>query len=55
MASAGIVALAFCLLRDISGAGMWAVAAMSAAPSAMGIAIAFFMTKQPQRSATIRD
>ena len=48
MASVGIVALAFCLLSNISGAGMWAVAAMSAAPAAMGIAMAFYITKHPQ-------
>jgi hypothetical protein len=47
LASAGIVALAFCLQHSISGGGMWAVAAMAAAPSLMGIGIAFFMTKQP--------
>lgn len=49
MASVGIVALAFCLLRDISAAGMWAIAAMAAAPSALGIAMAFFLTKHPQQ------
>ncbi|MCF3648173.1 hypothetical protein [Synoicihabitans lomoniglobus] len=51
-ASVGIVALAFCLLRDISSSGMWAVAAMSAAPSLMGVALAFFITKQPPTPAS---
>lgn len=47
-ASVGIVALAFCLLRNISGAGMWAIAAMSAAPPMMGIAIAYIMIRHPR-------
>ena len=49
-ASVGIVALAFCLLRNISGPGMLAIAIMAAAPSIMGIAVAFFMTKSPQKT-----
>jgi len=51
LASVGIAALAFCLLRDISDNGMWAIAAMAAAPSLMGIGIAYFMTRQPQQDA----
>jgi hypothetical protein len=49
VASIAIVALAFCLNHTISGVGMWAIAAMTAAPSLMGIGIAFFMTKQDRR------
>lgn len=45
-ASLGIAALAFCLIRDLSGSTMTAVAAMVAAPSVMGIAAAEFMTKR---------
>ncbi|HVU22821.1 MAG TPA: hypothetical protein VHE13_01775 [Opitutus sp.] len=51
-ASVGIAALAVCLLRDLSDSRMWAVAAMVAAPSVMGIAIADFMTKRPQPEGT---
>lgn len=51
VASVAIVALAFCLLRDISDEGLWAIAAMVAAPSLMGIGIAFFMTHQPRQDA----
>ena len=47
-----IAALAFCLLRINPDAGLWALAAMTAAPSLMGVALAFFMTKQPQPSAS---
>ena len=46
--SVGIVALAFCLLRPISDVGMWAVAAMTAAPALLGIVVAAFLTKSPQ-------
>jgi hypothetical protein len=31
---------------------MWAIAAMVAAPSLMGIGIAFFMTRHPQQDAS---
>ena len=44
-ASVGIAALAFLLMHQFTDAGIWAVAAMVAAPSAMGVAIAYFMTK----------
>jgi hypothetical protein len=50
-ASLGIVALAFCVLNDITDGGMWAIAAMTAAPPLMGIGIAYFMTRHPQRDA----
>ena len=43
-ASVGVVALAFCLLDNISGTGMVAIAVMAAAPCIMGIAIAKFIT-----------
>lgn len=49
LASVSIVALVFCLRRDISGTAMWAVAAMAAAPSLMGVAMAYFMTKPAPR------
>jgi hypothetical protein len=49
VASIAIVALAFCLNHTISGVGMWAIAAMAATPSLMGIGIAFFMTRQDHR------
>ncbi len=42
-----IAALAFCLVRVNSDSGLWAIAAMIAAPSLMGVAMAFFMTKTP--------
>lgn len=42
-----IAALAFCLLPINSDSGLWAIAAMIAAPSLMGVAMAFFMTKTP--------
>ena len=45
-ASAGIVALAFFLLHDISDSGMWAIAVMAAAPSIMGIGIAYFINQK---------
>jgi hypothetical protein len=45
-ASAGIAALAFFLLHEISDSGMWALAAMVAAPSIMGIGIAYFMSRE---------
>ncbi len=51
LTSTCIVALAFCLLRINSDAGLRALAAMTAAPSLMGVALAFFMTKQPQPGA----
>jgi hypothetical protein len=51
-ASLGIVALAFCVLNNTSDGGMWAIAAMVAAPSLMGIGIAFFMTRHPQQDAS---
>ncbi len=44
-ASVGIVALAFCLLDNISGTGMLAIAVMAAAPCIMGIAITKFISK----------
>ena len=54
-ASVGIVAVTFMLLHNISEGGMWAIAAMAAAPSGMGIGIAYFMTKNPpQESASSR-
>jgi hypothetical protein len=48
LASVGIVALAFCLLREISGNDLWAVAAMAAAPWLMGTGMAYFMTRRPR-------
>jgi hypothetical protein len=36
------------LNHTISGTGMWAIAAMAATPSLMGIGIAYFMTKKIQ-------
>ena len=47
-----IVAIALALLNNISDGGMWAIAAMAAAPALMGIGIAYFMTKQPQPDAS---
>jgi len=41
-----VVALAFFLLHEISDSGMWAIAVMAAAPSIMGIGIAYFMSRQ---------
>jgi hypothetical protein len=49
-ASVGIVAIAFVFLHSISDAGMWAVAAMAAAPSAMGVGIAYFLTRNPSQA-----
>ena len=49
-ASLGIVGITIPLahpLQAISGSGLWAIAAMAACPSLMGIAIAFFMTRRP--------
>jgi hypothetical protein len=43
-----IAALAFCLLRINSDSGLWAIAAMTSAPSLMGVAMAFFITKHPR-------
>jgi len=51
-ASVMIVAIALALLNNISDGGMWAIAAMAAAPALMGIGIAYFMTKQPQPDAS---
>jgi hypothetical protein len=48
LASAGIVALVFSLLRPIPVDGLWAIAAMAAAPSLMGLGIAYFMTRPPE-------
>ena len=45
-ASVGIAFLAFLFLREISGAGMFAVALMVAAPSVMAVCICYFITKQ---------
>lgn len=46
-ASALIVCFALLILHQISDAGMWAIAAMAAAPAAMGIGIAHCMSKRP--------
>ena len=46
-ASVGIAAVALCVLHTISDSGMWAIAAMTAAPSAMGVGIAFFISRKP--------
>lgn len=46
-ASFGIVTVSFLFLHNISDGGMWAIAAMAAAPSLMGVGIAYFMTRQP--------
>jgi hypothetical protein len=51
-ASAGIGFFAFVLLHQISDGGMWAIAAMAAAPALMGIGMAYFITKQPQPDST---
>jgi hypothetical protein len=48
-ASVAIVAIAFFLLHSISDAGMWAIAVMAAAPSGMGVGIAYFMTRTPSQ------
>lgn len=45
-ASAGIAFVGMSLLRTITDAGMWAIAAMVAAPALMGIGVAYFMSKQ---------
>ena len=45
-ASVGIAALAFILLHPISDSGMWAIAAMVAAPSLMGCVIAYLIVKR---------
>jgi hypothetical protein len=44
-ASVGIAALAFSLLNTISDSGLWPLAVMASAPSLMGVAIAYFMTR----------
>jgi hypothetical protein len=43
-ASFGVAAFALFVLHQISAAGMWAIAAMAAALSIMGIGIAYFMS-----------
>ncbi len=45
-ASVAIVCLAFLILHEISDAGMWSIAAMTAAPAAMGIGIAYCMSRR---------
>ncbi|WP_221029345.1 hypothetical protein [Actomonas aquatica] len=45
VASVSIVALAFCLTQTISASGLWAVAAMAAAPIAMGLGMAFLLQR----------
>ena len=47
LASVAIAFLAFSILRSITDGGMWAIAAMVAAPAVMGIGIALFMSKRP--------
>jgi len=51
-ASAVIIISAFLLLHEISDGGMWAIAAMAAAPALMGIGMAYFITKQPQQDSS---
>lgn len=51
--SLGIAVLAVCLLRGLSDSAMWAVAAMVAAPSVMGIAVADFITRRWTTDATL--
>ena len=46
LASVAIAFFAFAILRYISDSGMWAIAAMVAAPAAMGVGIAFFISKR---------
>ena len=48
-ASAGIALICMFTMHTISDAGMWAIAAMVAAPAIMGIGIAYFMSKQPPK------
>ena len=54
-ASVGIVAIVFLLIAmgrmQFSESGMWAIAVMAAAPSAMGVGIAYFICKQPRQDA----
>jgi hypothetical protein len=50
LASFGIAVTAFMILNTITDQGMWAIAAMVAAPSAMGCGIAYFMHKGPGRT-----
>jgi len=51
-ASVGIVAIAFIFMHSITDSGMWAVAAMAAAPSFMGLGIAYFMTTNRHKDST---
>lgn len=46
-ASVAIVCFALLILHTISDAGMWAIAAMAAAPAAMGIGVAHCLSKRP--------
>jgi len=47
LTSVAIAFVAFSLMRPITDGGMWAIAAMVAAPAVMGIGIALFMSKRP--------
>ena len=53
--SVGIVAIVFALIAlgrmQLDNGAVWAVAAMAAAPCAMGFGIAYFMCKQPRQDA----
>jgi hypothetical protein len=51
-ASVGIVFIALMTLHQISDGGMWAIAAMAAAPSLMGCGIAYFMCQQSRRDSS---
>jgi len=48
-----LVALVGCLMvnhfMQVSDGTLWAIAAMVAAPSAMGVGIAYFMSRQPPK------
>jgi hypothetical protein len=44
-----LAVFALFIMPALSDAGMWAVVAMVATPSAMGVGIAYFMSKQPPR------
>ncbi|HSY17489.1 MAG TPA: hypothetical protein VK815_04105 [Candidatus Acidoferrales bacterium] len=49
LASVAIAGSAFTMMRPITDGGMWAIAAMVAAPAVMGIGIALFMSKRPSQ------
>jgi hypothetical protein len=47
LASMVIAVVAFLCLHTITDSAMWAIAAMVAAPAAMGIGVAYFLSRRP--------